>query len=223
MMAPVPDYAAFIRANTSIQVTPFVPELRLWTADESLPLWTKAQAWIAAGELSIPFWAFPWSGGQALARYVLDHPEVVSGRDVLDFGSGSGLVGLACKLAGARRVHACDIDPFAKAATMMNADLNGLEVLAFDGVFPAQMPEGVSVVVAGDMFYERDASASFSAMFKDVHRSGVEVIVGDPKRLGYSMEGLEEVATYDVPTSVELEDALVRRVAVCKILTTDDA
>ena len=156
-----------------------------------------------------------------MARYILDHADKVRGRDVLDFGSGSGLVGLACKLAGARRVYACDIDPFAKVATMLNAELNDLDVLAFDGAFPEQMPQGVSVVVAGDMFYEKDASVAFSVMFKDVNRNGVEVIVGDPRRLNYSMDCLEELAIYDVPTSIELEDALVRSVAVCRIVSSD--
>src|SRR3954453_2619775 len=124
----IDDIAAFIRANTQILSPPLVPELRLHLAHEAVPLWIKAEEELGEIGLPPPFWAFAWAGGQALARYILDNPETVRGRRVLDFASGSGLVAIAAMKAGAKDVTACDIDPFAITAIGLNAKANHVTV-----------------------------------------------------------------------------------------------
>src|SRR4051794_25141705 len=122
------DPAAFVRCNTVIAAPPLVPEIRLHLATEVTPIWLATEESLARDGLPPPFWAFAWAGGQALARYLLDRPEMVAGRDVLDFGSGSGLVAIAAAKAGAARVGAAEIDPFAAAAIAANAALNNVEI-----------------------------------------------------------------------------------------------
>src|SRR5579871_1955065 len=122
------DAGAFIRANTAIATPPLVPEIRLHLASEVTPLWHATEASLAQSQLPPPYWAFAWAGGQALARYVLDNPDIVRGGRVLDIGSGSGLVALAAARAGAASVLAADIDPFACAAIALNAAANGAEI-----------------------------------------------------------------------------------------------
>src|SRR5437764_5029635 len=122
------DPADFVRQKTAITAPPLVPEIRLHLATEVTPIWQATEESLARNGLPPPFWAFAWAGGQSLARYVLDHPETVAGREVLDFGSGSGLVAIAAAKAGAARVTAADIDPFAAAAITLNAALNGVAV-----------------------------------------------------------------------------------------------
>ncbi len=118
--------AAFVRDNTALIAPPLVPELRLHLATEVVPLWRKTEEALEEQGVPPPYWAFAWVGGQALARYVLDHPETVRGRSVLDFGSGSGLVAIAAAKAGAASVLAADIDGIAAAAIRLNADANGV-------------------------------------------------------------------------------------------------
>jgi predicted nicotinamide N-methyase len=122
------DPAAFVRRNTVIAAPPLVPEIRLHLAAEVTPIWQATEESLARDGLPPPFWAFAWAGGQALARYLLDRPETVAGRDVLDFGSGSGLVAIAAAKAGAASVRAAEIDPFAAAAIAANAALNNVEI-----------------------------------------------------------------------------------------------
>ena len=116
---------AFILENTRIQPPPHTPELNLHLADEVTPIWRLTEEALAEIGLPPPFWAFAWAGGQALARYVLDHPDEVAGKRVVDFASGSGIVGIAAMRAGAGHVLATDIDPFCGAALAVNGELNG--------------------------------------------------------------------------------------------------
>jgi predicted nicotinamide N-methyase len=214
---PNAEYVKFIRENSTPLSPVLLPELVLWTAHESLPLWTRAQEWIAAGEIPLPFWAFPWAGGQALARYVLDFPQSVQGKTVLDFGSGSGLVAIAASKAGAARVLACDIDPFARAAIALNAGLNEvpLEIPAFDVM--KELPADVDVVLAGDVFYEREPALLFIAWFRQLRQQEMQVYVGDPGRHYVPKEELEVLGTYVVPTSRELEDLDFRSTTVFRM------
>ena len=145
----------FIRANTAILRPPHVPEIRLHLADEAPGLWQKTETELDAIGLPPPFWAFAWAGGQGLARHVLDHPEVVAGRTVLDFASGSGLVAIAAAMAGAASVTAVDTDPFCKDAVRLNAALNGVSI-DFDGNDRIGSPVVVDVILAGDVFFDRE-------------------------------------------------------------------
>ena len=211
--SPVEDRAAFIRANTRILAPPLTPEIRLHLADEAVELWGKTEAELQASGLPPPFWAFAWAGGQALARWVGDHPERVAGCRALDFASGSGIVAIAAALAGAAKVEASEIDPFAQAAIALNASENGVAV----GVLSEDVigtDRGWDVVLAGDVAYERDMATAVFAWLEALARRGALVLVGDPRRLYLALDRLECVAEYSVPTSRALEDAEVKRTGV---------
>ena len=199
---------AFVRAHTELVRVPFVPELSLYTATDVTPLWRATQAWLGTFGLEVPFWSVPWAGGQALARWVLDHPEQVRGRRVVDFGAGSGLVGIACARAGAASVQAVDVDPLAEAACLMNSRENGLLLDVSIGDIVGSRVEA-DVLLAGDVWYERAPAARFGAWLAEVARSGVRVVTGDPDR-AYVPEGLVELARYDVPTCADLEASTMR-------------
>jgi predicted nicotinamide N-methyase len=207
---------AFVEAHAQVDRAPLLPELRLRLATESTALWQVTEAWLHQRDVPPPFWAFPWAGGQALARHVLDHPELVRGRAVVDFACGGGLVGIAAALAGAERVLAIDLDPLALTATSLNAELNGvrLELDGRDHVGP--LLRGFDVLLAGDVFYERAPADRFVRWFRRLVRSGMEVYVGDPER-HYLPAGLELVESYEVPTSAELEGRELKRGTVYRV------
>ena len=210
----IADPRAFILANTRAQSPPHVPEISLRLADEITPIWRLTEE--ALGELGLepPFWAFAWAGGQALARYVLDHPEEVAGRRVLDFASGSGLVGIAAARAGAASVLAADIDPFCETAVAMNARANGVAVAYTGHDLLLEPPPLVEVILAGDISYEKETAARVRAWLAAAHAAGTRVLMGDPDRSYFSHEGLAPLARYEVETTRELEDMAVKRTAV---------
>jgi predicted nicotinamide N-methyase len=211
--SPAEDRAAFIRANTRLLAPPLAPEMRLHLADDAVALWTKTEAELQASGLPPPFWAFAWAGGQALARWIGDHPGRIAGRRALDFASGSGIVAIAAALAGAGKVEASEIDPFAQAAIALNAGENrvAVDVLAED-VFGTD--RGWDVVLAGDVAYERDMAAAAFAWLEGLARRGALVLVGDPRRSYLALDRLECVAEYSVPTTRALEDAEIKRTGV---------
>lgn len=214
---PLDELVAFVRARTAPAPVPLVPELVLHQATELTPLW-HATAGELAGWDDSPFWAFPWAGGQALARHLLDRPEPVRGRRVVDFATGSGLVGLAALRAGAAAVEAWDVDPFCEAAVCANATLNGL-ALPFRAGDPIGAPlPGVEVLLAGDVFYEGPLAARALAWFRALAGRGVTVLAGDAGRTYAPREGFTVVAEFQVPTTVEIEDAAVRGARVLQIM-----
>lgn len=208
---------AFVLAKTAPAPVPLVPELRLYQATELTPLWHATAAELARYDAA-PFWAFPWAGGQALARHLLDHPEAARGRRVLDFASGSGLVGIAARRAGAARVVATDLSPFCEAVIPMNAALCGVEVEVRLADLLGQPLEGFDLVVAGDVFYEKPLAERSLAWFRGLAARGVEVLVGDPGRLYSPRGGVEEAGVYEVPVSPEIEDRPVMRTWVQRVV-----
>ncbi|HET7755453.1 MAG TPA: 50S ribosomal protein L11 methyltransferase [Anaeromyxobacteraceae bacterium] len=195
---------AFIRNHTAPLPVPLAPEIRVQQASELTPLWHATAADLRDWDDS-PFWAFPWAGGQALARYVLDHRELVRGRVVLDFATGSGLVGIAAALAGAARVVAADLDPFCEAAVSLNAELNGVSLVFRSGDPIGDPLPGVDVVLAGDVFYEQPLAERSLAWFRSLAASGITVLAGDPGRNYSPTAGFGVSARYDVPTTLEIE------------------
>jgi predicted nicotinamide N-methyase len=207
----------FIRERTLPSPVPFVPELVLFQATELTPLWRATASELHAWDDS-PYWAFPWAGGQALARHVLDHPEVVRGRRVLDFATGSGLVAVAAARAGAASVLAVDVDPFCRAAVLLNAELNRVEVAFREGDPRGEDGCDAEVVLAGDVFYERALAEGALSWLRALAAKGVYVLAGDAARTYGPADGLVEVAIHDVPTTVEIEDRPIRRARVIEIL-----
>jgi predicted nicotinamide N-methyase len=209
-----PDSAeTFIRDNTRLRPVPHIPEISLHVADEAVPLWQKTEEELGAIGLPPPFWAFAWAGGQALARYVLDNPDLVRGKRVLDLASGSGLVAIAAAKAGATFVIANDIDAFAMPAIQLNAAANdvALQTETIDRLEPATPLEMFDVVLAGDIFYERDTAARAFAFLERMALQGAAILVGDPGRTYLPKDRLEVRAEYEVPVTRDLEDAEIKR------------
>ena len=197
-----------------LQTVPHAPEIALWLADEITPIWRLTEEELGEMGLPPPFWAFAWAGGQALARYVLDHPNEAAGRRVLDFAAGSGLVGIAAMKAGAARVLCADIDPFCQAAVAANARANGvtLDFTAADLLQAA--PPDVDVICAGDICYERPMTEAVLAWLARARANGTRVLIGDPGRTYFPRSGLDFLAEYRVPTTRELEDQEIKRSSV---------
>jgi predicted nicotinamide N-methyase len=214
----IAERQAFVRQHTLVAEVPLVPEVRIYTATDVTPLWRATQAWLGSYGLDAPFWSVPWAGGQALARWVLDHPEAVRGLRVIDFGAGSGLVGIACALAGAASVRAVDIDPLAEAACLLNAEANrvDLAVTCADIVDREVATLGADVLLAGDVWYERAAAARFAPWLATVADAGVRVITGDPGR-AYVPSAVVELARLDVPTCADLESTTTRLTRVLEL------
>ncbi|HZB91597.1 MAG TPA: 50S ribosomal protein L11 methyltransferase, partial [Stellaceae bacterium] len=176
------EAARFIRANTAIAAPPLVPEIRLHLATEITPLWLATEAELGRAQLPPPYWAFAWAGGQALARYVLDHPTLVYGRKVLDFGAGSGLLALAAAKSGAAQATAAEIDGFAAAAIALNSALNRLEVAVLGEDVIGRLPSPWQVVLVGDMCYERPLAERLTLWLRRLADAGALVLLGDPGR-----------------------------------------
>ena len=199
------DPADFVQRNTAIVVPPLVPEIRLHLATEVAPIWLATEDSLARGAVPPPYWAFAWAGGQALARYLLDHPETVAGRAVLDFGAGSGLVAIAAAKAGAALVTASDIDPFAGAAIAANAALNGVAIEVVTSDLSDRDKRFWKLVTAGDICYEQPMAERAMRWLRLLAGRGSMVLLGDPGRAHVPGAGLCELARYEVPTSHELE------------------
>ncbi|KDN81066.1 class I SAM-dependent methyltransferase [Kitasatospora cheerisanensis] len=204
----------FVRAHTRPGPVPFVPEVRLHMAQDAIELWEVTER--ARGEIGLPppFWAFPWAGGVAVARHVLDRPELVAGRSVLDLAAGSGLVGVAAALSGASAVRAAEIDAYAVAAIAVNAAANGVAVAAELADVLDGDGDGCQVVLAGDVFYERAMAARFLPFLERAAARGATVVVGDPGRAYLPRERFTALAEYAVPVAADLEDAAVKTTTV---------
>ena len=219
---PISDPVEFIRANTRLQAPPHVPEISLHLADEAMELWKLTEDQLETMGLPLPFWAFAWAGGQALARWVLDHPETVAGRTVLSFAAGAGLEAIAAVKAGATRVLATEIDPFALVALELNAGMNGVSIgITGTDVLEtglAGLPFRPDVVLLGDVFFERPLADRVAAFAAACVADGIETLVGDPGRSYLPRERMSELAEYRVPTTRALEDTEIKRTKVWRFL-----
>jgi predicted nicotinamide N-methyase len=211
------DAPQFIRANTKLLPVPLVPEIRLHLAEESLPIWQKTEEELGQMNVPPPYWAFAWAGGQALARYLLDNPSLVSGRYVLDLGSGSGLTAIAAMLAGAPAVLASDIDALALAAIKLNCAANRVTVETTPEDLLARVRGPFDVVLVGDLFYERALAERVLAFILAAQTNGADILAGDPRRSYFPAERFRQVAEYSVPVTRELEDADIKRTAVWRL------
>lgn len=207
---------AFVLEQTQLAGVPLVPELRVYQARAVNAVWFETARWLERDDADVPFWCVPWAGGQALARYVLEHPETVRGKRVLDFGTGSGLLAIAAAKAGAASVRAVDVDPLAIAACTLNAAANAVVIDALCEDVVDGDPEA-DVVLAGDVWYELGASARFAKWLRAISERGIRVLTGDPGR-HYVPSNARELAVYDVPTSMELESSKSRRSRVLELL-----
>jgi predicted nicotinamide N-methyase len=212
------DRANFIRTHTELAAPPLVPEVRLHLATEVTPLWLATEAFLEANNLPPPYWAFAWVGGQALTRWLLDNPEQVRGKRVLDFAAGCGLSAIGAALGGADRSEAAEIDAFSIAAIQLNAAANQVAVdVIREDIVGAANP-GWDLVVAGDVCYERPMAERVFAWFRRLAAEGTQVLMADPGRSYLPQFGLLRLATYQVPCSRDLEDRDMRDVGVYRIV-----
>ncbi len=212
-----PPAAGIIRGSTRLGSVSLVPEIRIYQASEPMSVWQHTERATGRTGLDPPFWAFAWAGGQALARYLLDHPEAVAGRQVIDVASGSGLVAIAAALAGAATVTAYDIDPLAAAAIALNAAANGVVIRAVcaDVLSQDDLPApGTDLVLVADAFYEQDLAGQVLAFLDRSHARGTAVLAGDFGRRYLPRARLVPLASYDVPGLAALEDRDVKRTTV---------
>jgi predicted nicotinamide N-methyase len=208
---------AFIRENCSLRPVPLVPEIVLHLADDAFRVWEEAERAAHGTELPAPFWAFAWAGGQAMARYILDHPEVAAGRSVLDLGSGSGVAAIAAALAGASTVLASEVDPIATAAIGLNAATNNVHIDVAGDVLDGSGNEA-AVLLAADVWYERELADRAITLLRRARDRGADVLVGDIGRAFLPRPLLRELAAYDVPVLAELENTSVKRVLILTLL-----
>ncbi len=214
---PEPSQLQTILTSTELRPVTLVPEIRLHQASEPMGVWQRTE--LAAGRTGLdpPFWAFAWPGGQALARYLLDHPEAVKDRHVIDVASGSGLVAIAAAMAGAATVTGYDIDPLAAAAITMNADVNGTAVMAVcaDILDEDDLPApGVDVMLVADAFYERVLAGRVMRFLERGQGRGADVLAGDFGRAYLPRDRLRALAAYDVPGLSGVEDSDVKRTTI---------
>ena len=207
------DAAELLATFTRAGPAPFVPEIQLYLAAELVPLW-QATEWRAAAPQPPPFWAFAWPGSMALARYILDYPQTVAGRRVLDYGSGSGLAAIAAARCGASQVMACDLDPLAAVAQRANAELNGVSLTIL-----RESTRECDVIVAGDVCYEREPAEATLTWLREQAAAGTLVLIADPGRHYAPRDGLQLLETYDVPVLRELESLDVKRTRLWRLLS----
>jgi predicted nicotinamide N-methyase len=218
---PLSHRRAFVQRHTRLRDVEGVPGIRLHLADEVERVWHATEEATAAGDEPIPFWAFAWAGGLALACYVGERPEVVRDARVLDFATGSGLVAIAAARAGAAHVTASDIDPLAEAATGLNARANGVHLTFVRRDLLDEDPPDVDVLLAADTWYEGPLAERVLPWLIAARARGIRVLVGDPGRRYLPAGQLRALATYQVRTTTTLEDRELVEAAVYELRAPD--
>jgi predicted nicotinamide N-methyase len=211
------DMAEFVMTQTVLEKLAFVPEIALQLATEITPLWKLSEDRLRNGYLPPPFWAFAWPGGQGLARYILDNPDVVKGKRVLDFAAGGGVAAIAAAKVGAKHSMADDIDLLAQTAIYINAEHNGVEVEVHRINSMDKPFTKADLIMVGDVCYQQAMSTTIMRWLHLCLEKGVRVLMADPGRAYVPKDGLKELARYEIPTSLELEDRTSREVVVWEL------
>lgn len=214
---------AFVLGQTAPAAPPLAPEITLHLASAITPIWEATEASLARSGVEPPYWAFAWPGGQALARFVLDDAALVRGKRVLDFAAGCGLAAIAAAKAGAAHVLAAELDPLAATAARLNAAANGVAIETVAADLLATPPSGWDVILAGDVCYEARMTARVIPWLRQAADAGTLVLLADPGRAYLPSEGIEALASYDVPVTRELEDRELRRTVIYRLSGTSAA
>ncbi len=216
------DFENFITTNTAIASPHLVPEVKLYLASDITPLWQASEKMFESRHVPAPFWSFAWPGGQALSRYILDNPEWVKGKRVIDVASGSGMGAFAAKIAGAASIKANDIDPVALAAIGLNAKLNNMEVETIPTSLINQFPEDTDVLLVGDFFYEWPTAGYALEWLRACVAENITVLLADPGRPHVPRSGIKELARYTMPTSKAVEDATEKTALIYQLLAEEE-
>ena len=202
------ERASFIRQNLPLMAVAWVPEIRLHMAHPGSGL---RRIEPDGNNSAAPYCAYPWAGGTALARYILDRPQSVRGRHVLDLGSGSGLVAIAAAKSDAAQVTAAEIDHNAFVALELNLVANSARATIIDRDIIGGEPPAVDLVLVGDLFYERNLARRVAAFLDRCILSGIEVLVGDVGRKDLPLSRLRVLAEYPVSDFGDAKDAPAKR------------
>jgi predicted nicotinamide N-methyase len=213
---PLSGRRALVARYTRLQELRDVPTVRLHLAADAEPVWRATEAALGAAGAPIPFWAFAWAGGIAIARYIVEYPEEVAGRRVLDFATGSGLCAIAAMQAGASNATGVDIDPFAEVAVDLNAKANGVRIGFFGRDILDEEPPDADVILAGDTWYEGPFAERVAPWLMRAAARGTKILVGDPDRRYRPEIGFVQLAEYEVHTTTQLED---RDVVTARVFT----
>ena len=181
-------------------------DVRLHLADELAPAWRATENALGIAGAPIPFWAFAWAGGLAIACYLEEHPDEVSGKQVVDLATGSGLCAIVAMRLNAAKSIGIDVDPFAEAAVALNARANGVNVSFIGRDVLDDDPPHADVLLAGDTWYEGPLAERLLPWLRRSAAGGTRVLIGDPGRRFLPANGLIQLATYDVQTTTQLED-----------------
>jgi predicted nicotinamide N-methyase len=201
---------AFVLRHTRLRPVPGLEEIRLHLADEVLPLWRAVEVETRDLDPALPYWAFAWAGGLAIARYLREQPEAVAGRRVFDLASGSGLCAIAAMRAGAAAASGADIDPFAAAAIELNAGANRCHVAVVRRDVLDEDPPDADVILAGDCWYAEPLAERVLPWLLRAREAGIDVLIGDPGRRYLPIDEMVELASYEVHTTTELEDLALK-------------
>lgn len=207
----------FVLRHTRLRPVPGLESVRLHLADEVLPLWRAVQLETDDPDAALPYWAFAWAGGLAIARFLADQPGAVAGRHVFDFAAGSGLCAISAMQAGAAAVSSADIDPFAAVAIERNARANRCRITVVRRDVLDDPPPDVDLILAGDCWYEARLAERVLPWLRRAQDRGIDVLVGDPRRRYLPIDALDELAAYDVQTTTELEDLVQKTAAVYRL------
>ena len=216
--APIVDRRAFILANTELTAPPMLPEIPLHLATEVTPLWEATESTLAASQPAAALLGLRVAGRPGGGSPCAGCAGTGGGKRVLDFAAGSGMIAIAAAKAGAAEVLAAEIDDFAADVIGLNAEANGVAVRTVCDDIVGQPLPGIDVVLAGDVCYEKPMAERVIGWLRGLAREGVLVIIGDPGRAYVPKTGLEALAKFAVPTSLDLEDREVRDTVVWRLL-----
>jgi predicted nicotinamide N-methyase len=211
---PLSHRRALIARYTRLRPVEGVADVRLHLADDAAPVWRATEAALGIAGAPIPFWAFAWAGGLAIAMYLQEHPEEVGGRRVVDLATGSGLCAIVAMREGATSAVGIDVDPFAEAAVALNARANGVRVGFIGRDLLEEDPPDADILLAGDTWYEGPLAERVLPWLRRAAANGTRVLVGDPGRRYLPAGDLVPLASYEVATTTQLEDRAVLRARV---------
>jgi predicted nicotinamide N-methyase len=218
-----PEIEAFICGHTKLRSTPLLPEIHLRIGGDPTKLWKETQDFVlrqritTTRSMSPPYWAWPWAGGQAMARHLLERPALVRGKTVLDIASGGAVEGVAASMAGAKRVVCVDIDPLAEHAARINARANQVDLEARTADATTVDTTEIDVILAADLFYESEQSRKLLAWMRREARSRL-VLTADPGRTYTPRSGVKRLSQHTVRTNLTLEGRLSKETCVYKVL-----
>ena len=205
-MNKIPEPGKFIRENLRFLPAPSIPEISLYTAHPGSGLWRL----LGRDNETPPYWAYHWAGGTVLARYILDRPDTVAGKRVVDLGTGSGIVAIAAVKCGASHIAAIDIDPIAIVVAALNAEANGVTIDASCKDILSDPPPDADLILVGDLFYDPALAKRVLPYLRRCREAMIDVLIGDPGREPLPREKLKRLAEYPVADFGEARETASR-------------